>query len=73
MRKDKAIAKLGGSISAAAKKVGVSYKAIHEWPDKLPPRIADRVLAAVARDRLPPEELADLLADEQPAEAGQGA
>lgn len=53
MRKQKAIELLGGSISAAAEAVGVSYQAISQWPDELPPRIADRVVAHVARQKFP--------------------
>lgn len=60
MDKQKAIQLLGGSVSAAASKLGVSYQAIDKWPDVLPPRIADRVVAAIARDHLDPEVLAML-------------
>ena len=49
--KAKAIDLLGGSIGAASKEIGVSYQAISKWPDVLPARIADRVLAAVARKK----------------------
>jgi hypothetical protein len=31
----------------------VSYQAVGKWPDELPPRISDRVLAALARKHLP--------------------
>lgn len=55
MLKAKAIELLGGSTASAAKEIGVSYQAIDKWPDELPPRLADRVLAAVARKHLPPE------------------
>lgn len=53
MLKSKAIELLGGSVATAAKAVGVTYQAIDKWPKKLPPRLADRVWAAVARERLP--------------------
>lgn len=53
MLKSKAIELLGGTVAAAAKAVGVSYQAIDKWPDDLPPRLADRVLAALAREKLP--------------------
>lgn len=49
MRKDEAIAVLGGTISAAADAIGVSYQAIMKWPDELPPRLRDRVQAALWR------------------------
>jgi len=55
MRKSKAIELLGGSVTAAADAVGVSPSAVSQWPDKLPERIADRVLAVMARKHLPPE------------------
>ncbi|CDS48937.1 hypothetical protein [Polaromonas sp. CG9_12] len=50
MQKLKAIELLGGSVSAAAKKVGVSYQAVNQWPEILPARIEDRVISALARD-----------------------
>jgi transcriptional repressor of cell division inhibition gene dicB len=49
MNKQKAIELLGGSVTAAAAAVGVSYHAIAKWPDVLPRRIADRVEAALYR------------------------
>ena len=68
MRKAKALELLGGSIASAARAIGVTYQAVDKWPDDLPPRIADRVLAAVARDRLA-AELGDAL--DTPADADQ--
>lgn len=47
--KDEAIAMLGGTVSAAAQAIGVSYQAVKKWPATLSPRVADRVLAAAAR------------------------
>lgn len=55
MLKSKAIELLGGTPKAAADAVGVSPSAVSQWPDELPIRIADRVLAALARKHLPPE------------------
>jgi hypothetical protein len=55
--KQTAIDLLGGTVAAAAKEVGVTHQAIAKWPDVLPPRIVDRVHAAIARKRLPPELL----------------
>ena len=55
MQKTKAIELLGGTISAAAEAIGVSYQAIDKWPEELPDRIADRVVAAIARKHLPAE------------------
>lgn len=59
MRKDKAIELLGGTIPAAAGAVGVTYQAVMKWPDELSGRIADRVIAAIARRHLPPELLGE--------------
>jgi hypothetical protein len=53
MRKERAIELLGGSVSLAAQAIGVTYQAIEKWPDPLPDRIADRVVAAIARQKLP--------------------
>lgn len=66
MRKAKAIELLGGSTASAAKEIGVSYQAVDKWPDELPARIADRVLAVLARKYLPADVLATL--DEVPAQ-----
>lgn len=55
MNKATAIELLGGTVSSAAEQVGVSASAVSQWPDELPERIADRVLAAMARKHLPPE------------------
>ena len=53
MNKSKAIEILGGTVSAAAEAMGVSYQAVDKWPDELPPRIAERVLGVVAKTRYP--------------------
>jgi hypothetical protein len=53
MLKTKAIELLGGSTSAAATAIGISYQAVDKWPDILPARIADRVYAAIARKAMP--------------------
>ena len=39
-----------GSMSDAAKAIGISSQAIHCWPEILPPRILDRVIAACVRE-----------------------
>ena len=51
MKKQQAIEILGGTITLAAKKIGISYQAVNKWPDPLPARIADRVHAAAAREQ----------------------
>lgn len=55
MLKTKAIELLGGTVAAAAEAIGITYQAVEKWPDKLPSRIADRVVAVIARRHLPPE------------------
>lgn len=52
MQKKQAIELLGGTVSAAAQKVGVTYQAIARWPEKLTPAIRDRVQAALYRDHV---------------------
>lgn len=59
MLKTKAIELLGGSIASAAEAIGVTYQAVDKWPDVLPQRIADRVIAAVARKHLPPSVIGE--------------
>lgn len=49
MKKVKAIEMLGGTVASAADAIGITYQAIQQWPEDLPPRIADRVQAALAR------------------------
>ena len=49
MDKHNAIALLGGSPSQAAAMIGISAAAVAQWPAVLPPRIADRVQAALWR------------------------
>lgn len=60
MRKAQAIEALGGTTASAAREIGVTYRAFHKAPDPLSPRIADRVLAAIARRELPAERLKQL-------------
>lgn len=65
MLKAKAIELLGGpdrSIALVAHEIGISYQAVDKWPDELPDRIADRVIAAVAKKRYP-----ELLGEKAPA------
>ena len=57
MLKAKAIELLGGSIASAAEAIGVTYQAVGKWPDPLPARIEDRVIALLARRHLSPEQL----------------
>lgn len=49
MRKQEAINLLGGTITEAAKAIGINPQAVTQWPDELPDRIADRVIAALAK------------------------
>src|SRR5574341_341986 len=57
MQKARAIELLGGTVTAAAQAIGVTPSAVTQWPDELPARIEDRVLAALARKHLPPAVL----------------
>ena len=62
MKKTQAIELLGGSVGSAAKSIGINSQAISQWPDTLPPRLADRVIAALARDGKPiPAELVKVM------------
>ena len=49
MDKKQAIDLLGGTVADVAKAIGVNSQAISQWPEHLPPRLADRVLAACLR------------------------
>lgn len=68
MHKSKAFELLGNNVKAVAEAVGVSSSAVSQWPDELPDRIADRVLAALARKHLPPE----MIGGEPAAVTGDG-
>jgi transcriptional repressor of cell division inhibition gene dicB len=48
-----------GSATHTARAVGITLQSVSSWPDVLPPRIADRVIAAAVRLRMdiPPELL----------------
>lgn len=69
MKKSDAIRLLGGSPSAVAAAIGISPSAVSMWPEDLPARIADRVIAALARKHLPPELIGTDGAPPVPAEA----
>jgi len=60
MDKAKAIDVLGGTAVAAARALGITFQAVHQWPDVLPDRIAQRVLGVVAMRELPTERLKQL-------------
>ena len=49
MEKQKAIELLGGTVAAAASAIGINSQAISQWPEELPPRLIDRVIAACVR------------------------
>jgi len=59
MLKTKAIELLGGTAHSAADAIGVTYQAVVKWPDHLPPRLIDRVIAALVKQkkRVPSELL----------------
>jgi len=49
MKKLEAISLLGGTVTAAARSIGVTTQAITQWPVVLTPLTRDRVLAALVR------------------------
>lgn len=49
MKKHQALDLLGGTVAKAAEAIGINSQAISQWPEELPPRLADRVIAACAR------------------------
>jgi len=51
MNKSDAIKLLGGTTASVAEAIGISYQAVSKWPEILPPRISDRVHAAVNRQK----------------------
>jgi len=55
MDKTNAIEILGGTAASAASAIGITPQAFGQWPDVLTRRLEDRVIAAIARRRLPPE------------------
>lgn len=76
MLKTQAIELLGGSVSSAAKAIGVTYQAVGKWPEVLTPAVRDRVQAALYRQHLescqctPHDDL--LCAGRAPASAQDG-
>lgn len=57
MNKALALDLIGGTPLLASKAIGISRSAIAQWPETLPPKLSDRVLAAWARENvqdLPP-------------------
>ena len=57
MKKAEAIRLLGGTVTSAAKEIGITYQAVDKWPDELTRAIEDRVIAALARRSMKPELL----------------
>jgi hypothetical protein len=49
MKKSEAIKQLGDTTTEAAKAIGITAQALSQWPDELPPRLIDRVQAALWR------------------------
>ena len=54
MKKHDALAHFDGSVKTAATEIGCTQEAIRMWPDPLPPRIRDRVQAALWRRQTAP-------------------
>lgn len=59
MKKAIALDLLGGSVVSMADAIGITPAAISQWPDELPDRLRDRVIAALVRQgKSVPAELA---------------
>ena len=65
MKKSRALELLGGTVATAAEAIGISSAAVSQWPDELPDRIVDRVIAALVKLKKPVP--ADLLRASHPA------
>ena len=66
MLKQNALDLLGGTV-AASRAIGVTPQSVSDWPEVLPPRIGDRVIAALVRaGREVPQELLRQPAPAQP-------
>jgi hypothetical protein len=71
MKKTTALTLLGGTESTAARALGCARQSVNQWPDELPRRIADRVIAARVRQEWAqglqaghvPAKLPELIAD----------
>ncbi len=48
MNRALAIALLGGNVSCAAEHLGITYQAVYQWPDDLPPITVTKVTEALA-------------------------
>jgi len=59
MKKSKAI-EMFGTASELSRVLGCTPSAIFQWPDLLPDRIADRVIAACVRSGIDPKPLLDI-------------
>jgi len=59
MDKKKAVEMFGGVV-AISKAIGVAPQAVSKWPDPLPARISDRVIAACVRSGIDPAPLLDM-------------
>lgn len=59
MLKTDAIQLLGGTPAKTAAAIGITPSAVSQWPDTLPAAIADRVVAALARRHLKPEQIGE--------------
>ncbi len=69
MRKTTAFVLLGPAVKDVAEAIGCSGSAVRQWPEQLPRRIEDRVLAAWARKNMPDALRLQLEEAERPAAA----
>lgn len=49
MKKTLALELLGGTVAKASEAICISSSAFSQWPDELPDRLIDRVIAACTR------------------------
>lgn len=71
MKKSDATDLLGGTPTAAAEAIRITYQAYSQWPEELPARLSDRVQAAIARRLLPADALGVVSQDPPLAEPEQ--
>ena len=62
MTREEALVLLGGSVSSAAHRIGVTKQAVSNWPKVLSPRLRDRVHAVLWREHADLQERARITA-----------
>lgn len=49
MKKSRALELLGGTVASACKALNITSQAFSQWPEELPARLVDRVIAGLLR------------------------